>query len=141
MKTIHKSLILIISASLFYAVSAMAMDMHGDKIHMSKVDGHEFMYSMIDMDKKAKKAGMNHDMKGMYHLMVHVKKGEHFIDDGKTGFIVKGPDGNVQQVMAMKMSKGYGADIKMDKKGVYEIKVKTMKDGKAMVDHFKYEMK
>lgn len=141
MKKLSLSAVFILIAGFIFYSSASAMDMHGDKVHMSHVDGHDFMYSMIDMGKKAEKSGLSKNMDGMYHLMVHVKKGDKFVEGAKTAFVVKGPDGKVQKAMAMEMSKGYGADIKMKKKGMYEIKVKTMKDGKAMMDTFKYEKK
>lgn len=141
MKRFFKTTTLIIALILITGASAWSMNMHGNKVHASNIDGNEFIYTMIDMDKKAKKAGMNHNMKGMYHLMVYVKKGENFIDNAKAGFVVKSPDGKLQKVMAMKMGKGYGADIKMEQKGEYKIKAKIANDKGSIKDSFKYILK
>jgi hypothetical protein len=144
MKKLTLLTVTIIAGAVLFAFSVTAseaMDMQGNKIHSSKVNDYDFTYSLIDMEKKAKEAGLSQDMKNTYHLMVHIKKGGEFVNNLKAGFVVEKPDGTVSKVMAMGMSKGYGADLHMPDKGKYKIKIKAVKNGKKVMDSFTYDLK
>ena len=125
----------------FSVTASEAMNMYGKKIHNSKVNGYEFSYSLIDMEKKAEEAGLSQDMSNTYHLMVHIKKEGEFVNNLKAGFVVEKPDGTVSKAMAMGMSNGYGADVHMPDKGKYKIKVKAVKNGEKLMDSFTYDLK
>lgn len=106
----------------------------------SQVDGYQLEYQFIDMKEKLK--GMEQHMQGMtatHHLMVFIKnaQGETVAAD-KVGFLVAGPDGKDQKVMAMGMSGGYGADITLSVPGEYTIKTKAVMGDQKLVDSFTY---
>jgi hypothetical protein len=114
--------------------------------HKSEVDGYQLEYKFIDMMKKMKDMkNMDHQMDQMtatHHLMVSIKnaKGETVAAD-KVGFLITGPDGKNQKVMAMGMSGGYGADIDLPLSGDYTIKTKAVIGEQKLVDSFTYTIK
>lgn len=111
----------------------------GHKIHESNVDGHHFSYELIDMREQTKNMP---EMKHTHHLMVYVKDGDgNVVDQGKVGYLVKGPDGERQKAMAMGMAGGFGADLDMSKPGSYEIKTKVVSGETTLMDGFSYEVK
>lgn len=118
----------------------------GALIGQTKQEKAAFAYHLIDnaaqMDK-AKSSGMkmDHDHAQMKanHLMVYPVDGAgKAIGGAKVGFQVTGPDGKVQQSMAMEMEGGYGADMDMKAKGKYEVKTKLVKGDMQLLDSFTY---
>jgi hypothetical protein len=134
-----------------YAAQKQGSMPMGKEIHKSSVDGYTLAYRLIDTKQKMEAMkgmkGMsmqNMDMSKMksHHLMVYIADpGGKEIEGGKVGFMVTGPDGKVQKVMAMGMESGMGADVDMKDKGKYEIKMKAVVGGKIVMDHFTYEVK
>ena len=68
-------------------------------------------------------------------------KNGNTIANGKVGFLVKGPDGNKQKVMAAAMKKSFGGNVNFQIKGTYKIKTKVVLEGKKLLDKFSYEVK
>lgn len=121
----------------------------GALIGQTKQEKAGFAYHLIDnaaQMEKAKASGMkmDHDHAQMKpnHLMVYpVDSAGKAIGGAKVGFQVTGPDGKPQQVMAMEMEGGYGADVDMKAKGKYEVKVKLVKGDLQLIDTLPYEAK
>ena len=117
----------------------------GEVIHKSTVEGYSFTYELIDIHERMK------TMKGMekmmnvaksHHLMVYVKNASgHAMKDGKVGFLIQGPDGSKQKLMAMGMASGFGADADLKVKGKYTIKTKVVTGDKKLFDSFTYTVK
>ena len=100
----------------------------GEKIHESNVKGYHFSYHLVDLKKKAGR-----------HLMVYIMNPEgKETDDAKVGFLVQGPDGSKQKLMAMGMKGAYGADVVFKIQGTYLIKMKAVNGGKKLFDSFEY---
>jgi hypothetical protein len=110
----------------------------GMKIHESMVEGYHFEYRLIDTGAKMKSVkGMEHIT---HHMMVYVK-GPEKIEKIKVGYLVTGPDGSKQKLMAMSMGGGSGADVSFASKGMYMIKTKVVADGTKLSHMFHYEVK
>ncbi len=117
--------------------------------HKSEVDGYHLEYKFIDMMEKMK------DMKGMegmggqmgsmtatHHLMVFIKNAQgEIVAADKVGYLITGPDGKEQKVMAMGMSGGYGADINLPLPGEYTVKTKAVMGDQTLMDSFTYTIK
>jgi hypothetical protein len=65
-------------------------------------------------------------------------KGLAIPKNSKVGFVVTGPDGKKEKVMAMKMGSGFGADVTMMKMGHYTVKVKYLFGEEKLMDEFTY---
>jgi len=145
-------LITVIITSLIFIPAAMADSCCASKNamqidHKSNVDGYELEYEFIDMKEKMKQMKdtmpeMAHQMKTMtatHHLMVFIKspQGDTVTPD-KVGFLIGGPDGKDQKVMAMCMSDGFGADINLSQPGEYTVKTKALLGEKKLTDAFTY---
>ena len=77
-----------------------------------------------------------------HHLMVYVIGPDgHAVQEAKLGYLVEGPDGAKQKLMAMGMQGAYGANVNFNKKGMYTIKVKCLVGDKKLFDRFSYEVK
>lgn len=114
----------------------------GEMIHQSTVDGHEFMYHLIDMREKMKGMENMPEMKATHHLMVYVKDPTgNPVAQAKGGYLIEKPDGSDQRVMTMPMSGGHGADIALDAPGTYVVKTKVVAGDQTMMDSFEYEVK
>jgi hypothetical protein len=117
----------------------------GENILTATVDGHQFAYYLIDMQKQMAKMKNQSQMTGMqasHHLMVYVTKPDgEVLDQAKVGYLVVGPDGAKQKQMGMKMRDGFGADLHMGEKGAYSVATKAVADGKTLIHQFTYEMK
>jgi hypothetical protein len=109
----------------------------GQQIRETKMDGYTLTYRLIDM--KALMPDMA-GMDGTYHLMVFFKdpKGT-VVKKAMVGYLVEGPDGNVQKTMAMGMGDGFGANIRLPVSGTYTIKAKALIGGKKLIDSFQYD--
>jgi len=79
------------------------------------------------------------EMEATHHLMlfVHPPEGK-IIEQPKVGFLVEGPKGKTQKVMAMAMSGGFGADLDLSEKGDYTIKSKAVFGEVKLIDGFEY---
>jgi hypothetical protein len=117
----------------------------GENILNATVDGHQFAYYLIDMQKqmaKMQNQSQMTDMKASHHLMVYVTQPDgQVLDQAKVGYLVVGPDGAKQKQMGMKMRDGFGADLQMGEKGPYSVTTKAVADGKTLMHRFTYEMK
>ena len=136
--------IILVSAMVFSVNAGQHEDSNrkGTHIHTSTKDGHELAYYLIDMgDAGSEMEG--HEGHGNQvptrHLMVYITNpaGEQ-ITNAKTGFLIKGPDGEKQQTMAMGMSGGYGADVSLGSSGKYTVKTKVVAEETTVMDSFEY---
>ena len=113
-----------------------AMEHAGNFIHKSEIDGYQLSYELIDM--RAKMPDMP-DMAATHHLMVYVKGPDSSdVEDAKTGFLIEGPDGQVQKAMCMGMGGGYGADVNLEKNGIYTVKTKIVNGKDKLLDSFSH---
>lgn len=103
----------------------------GEMIHESTVDSHNLAYHLLELPGRKE-----------HHLMVYiVDPAGTPVTKAKVGYLVKGPDGRKQKVMAMAMSDSFGGDIDLTATGVYEIKAKVVYGEKKLLDGFQYEPK
>ena len=117
-------------------------DHMGEMIHRSTVDGHEFMYHLIDMREKMKGMENMPEMKKTHHLMVYVKDSSgNQMAEAKAGYLIENPDGSDQRAMTMPMSGGHGADVVLEAPGTYTVKTKVMAGDETLMDSFEYEVK
>jgi len=56
------------------------------------------------------------------------------------GYLVIGPDGNRQQLMAMGMQDGFGADVDFRAAGTYTVRTKAVAGDTTLLDEFAYEV-
>lgn len=116
----------------------------GTLIRETDIEGHHLSYHLIDIHAQMKNEQEPHDMakmSGTHHLMVYIQGPEgKTIDSAQTGYLVVGPNGATQKVMAMEMSGGYGADIDLSKPGDYTIKCKAVAGEKKLFDEFTYKL-
>lgn len=110
----------------------------GQDIAKHTVEGCTLTYRLIDMRETAK------EMPGMtatHHLMVFITDpAGHPVTNATVGFLIEGPEGGEQQVMAMAMGDGYGANVNLSRPGNYTIKAKAMAGDKTLLDAFTYEV-
>ena len=103
----------------------------GDKIHESKVEGYQFAYHLLNMKDR-----------DTHHMMVYILAPDGGkVEDAKIGFLVNGPDGTKQKMMAMGMQGAYGADLDFKQKGSYTVKLKAVTGDQKFLDEFTYEVK
>lgn len=106
-------------------------DSPGVQIHTSTVDGYGFRYELYDFPDR-----------NTQHLMVSITgPGGVAVENGKVGFLVKGPGEAKQKAMTMGMKGAYGADMDFAQKGPYNIKTKAVVGDKKLFDQFDYEVK
>ena len=117
----------------------------GDLIHESTIDGYRFAYHLIDMRKRPEEMK---DMQGSkeadktHHLMVYVMDPDgQAVQQAKLGYLVEGPNGAKQKLMAMGMQGAYGANVDFRNKGSYTIKTKIVTGDMKLFDRFNHEVK
>ena len=117
----------------------------GVKIHESTIEGYGFAYHLIDIQKNTEKMK---DMKGSeeadttHHLMVYVLDPDgRSVEGAKLGYLVEGPDGTKQKLMAMGMQGAFGANANFKTKGMYTVKTKFLVGDKKLFDKFDYEVR
>ena len=117
----------------------------GVKIHESTIEGYGFAYHLIDIRKGTEEMK---DMKGSneadmtHHLMVYVLDPDgRPVEGAKLGYLVEGPDGAKQKLMAMGMQGAFGANANFKTKGTYTVKTKFLIGDKKLLDSFSYEVK
>ncbi|MCF8027221.1 MAG: hypothetical protein K9K81_02565 [Desulfobacteraceae bacterium] len=129
---------MIASMMLICLVIASAAARHssdGETIHQAAVNNHELTYELIDMRQALKEHGS--DSEATHHLMVFIRdQNGDAVTGAKTGFLIQGPDGKQQRVMAMGMADGYGADVSLDPPGTYTIRTKAVAGGKTLLHSF-----
>jgi hypothetical protein len=108
-------------------------------ISAQAVDGIKGVAYLNDVQKILAKYGQNQT----HHLMVafeDVVSGEA-IDSGSVAVKVEDPDENISDAIKLfGMDGGFGADITLDKKGMYHFKVDTaLPDGKKRTFHLHFE--
>ena len=117
----------------------------GAMIHESTIEGYRFAYHLIDNRKPSEEMK---DMKGSkeadttHHLMVYVLDPDgRSVEGAKLGYLVEGPDGTIQKLMAMGMQGAFGANANFMTKGTYIVKTKFLAGDKKLIDKFNYEVK
>ena len=117
----------------------------GVMIHESTIDGYRFAYHLIDIQKSPEQMK---DMKNpnesdkTHHLMVYVMDPDgQAVQQAKLGYLVEGPNGAKQKIMAMGMQGAYGANVDFRNKGSYTIKTKIVTGDKKLFDRFNHEIK
>ena len=100
----------------------------GKKIHESAVEGYRLAYHLLDLPGREAK-----------HLITYIidKTGKP-VNDAKVGYLVVGPDGIEQTVMAMAMQDSFGGDVDLSAKGKYTIKSKAVVGDKNLLDSFTF---
>ncbi len=103
----------------------------GQMIHETRVQDFQLAYHVVDLKKKTTR-----------HLMVYITgpKG-HRVEQAKVGFLIKGPDGVKQTLMAAGMKGAFGVDAEIVVIGSYMIKMKAIINGRKLIDGFTYEVK
>ena len=116
----------------------------GVMIHESAIEGYSFAYHLIDMRKNPEEMK---DMQGSkeaditHHLMVYVMDPVgRAVEGAKLGYLVEGPDGVKQKLMAMGMQGAFGANVNFKNKGKYTVKTKFVAGDKKLFDRFVYEV-
>jgi hypothetical protein len=138
-----RKLIIIILLSIFLGITGVTTfasdakksldhSLHtGKKIHEAYIQEYQLAYHLLDLPNNS-----------FQHLMVYIAdKNGNIVASGKVGFLIKGPDGNEQKVMAMAMKKSFGGNVNFQIKGTYKIKTKVVLEDKKLLDKFSYEVK
>ncbi|MDE0206468.1 MAG: hypothetical protein OXP66_10635 [Candidatus Tectomicrobia bacterium] len=113
----------------------------GANIHNSSVDGHSLAYHLIDLREKMKDMEDMPEMQATHHMMVYVVSPEGApVAEARVGYLVIGPDGNRQQLMAMGMQDGFGADVDFRAAGTYTVRTKAVAGDTTLLDEFAYEV-
>ena len=120
--------------------SGMSHGSHaGQLIRETSVEGYGLTYRLIDMQARMKDMVDMPEMEAAHHLMLYIHSpADKQIEEAKVGFLVEGPDGKTQKVMAMSMSGGFGADLDLSGKGDYTIKSKAVFGDVKLIDGFTY---
>ena len=114
----------------------------GPNVHNAMVDGHHLAYHLIDMRDKMKDMENMPEMKATHHMMVYVTGPDGAVlAQAKVGYLVVGPDGAKQKLMAMAMSDGFGADVDFGAPGAYTVRTKAVAGDTTLMDEFTYEVK
>lgn len=103
----------------------------GERIHTATVDGYQLAYHLLDLP--------NNDA---HHLMTYVVDPQgNPVTAAKVGYLVIGPDGKKQKVMAMGMKESFGGDVDFTVKGSYIVKTKVVVETDRLIDSFTYDVK
>ena len=139
MKKLQQILMIFISVC-FLSLTASASDKGnqtdhsghvGEKIHESSVQGYRIVYHLLDLPGRAED-----------HLMAYIidLNGQP-VTKAKIGYLVVGPKGAKQKVMAMGMKNSFGGDVNFAAKGKYIINTKALIGDEKVLDRFTYEVK
>ena len=103
----------------------------GEKVHESVVQGYQMAYHLLDLPGRTEK-----------HLMTYITgPSGNPVRNAKVGYLVVGPDGVKQRVMAMAMKDAFGGDVNLTAKGNYTIKSKAVFGREKLMDSFHFEVK
>ncbi|MCF8036027.1 MAG: hypothetical protein K9K62_04045 [Desulfobacteraceae bacterium] len=134
--------IILISAMALTAGARQAgeSERKGKQIHESTVNAYSLAYNLIDMGGAGAEMEGHEGSAPTHHLMVYIIDPEGSpVNEAKVGFLVKGPEGKQQKVMAMGMAGGYGADISLQHPGEYTIRTKAVAGDETLLDSFEYK--
>ncbi|MDE0207595.1 MAG: hypothetical protein OXP66_16400 [Candidatus Tectomicrobia bacterium] len=113
----------------------------GANIHNSSVDGHSLAYHLIDLREKMKDMEDMPEMQATHHMMMYVVGPDGApVAEAQVGYLVIGPDGNRQRLMAMGMQDGFGADVDFKAAGTYTVRTKAVAGDTTLLDEFAYEV-
>lgn len=102
----------------------------GEKIHESRVQGYHLTYHLLALPGRSEK-----------HLMTYIRKPNgQPVADAKVGYLVIGPAGDRQKVMAMAMQDAFGGDVNLTVKGTYTIRSKAVFGNEKLMDSFEFEV-
>ena len=111
----------------------------GLNIHNSNVTSFSLAYHLIDMREKMKDMENMPETQATHHMMVYVTGPDGAVlGQAKVGYLVVGPDGNKQKLMAMGMKDGFGADVDFKAPGAYTVRTKVVFNGSTLLDEFTY---
>lgn len=123
----------------------------GVVIRESKVQGSSLTYRIYSWEERNVMmkgmeghvmAGMDDSGRSSHHLMVFVAGADgKERSGGKVGFIVVGPDKSEFKTLTMAMSGGYGADVPMNAKGEYTVKLKAVFGDQTLAEEFTHTVK
>jgi hypothetical protein len=114
----------------------------GPNIHNSSVDGYGLAYHLINLRDKMKDMENMPEMQATHHMMVYIVSPDGTpLARAKVGYLVEGPDGSKQKLMAMGMQDGFGADVDFQAPGAYTVKTKAVANGTTLLDAFTYEVR
>jgi hypothetical protein len=103
----------------------------GKKIHQSTIGDYLLAYHLLDLPGRE-----------VHHLMTYIIDAQgQAVNKAKVGYLVVGPDGSKQKVMAMAMKNAFGGDVNFTIKGLYTIKTKALFGDKKLMDRFTFEVK
>jgi hypothetical protein len=103
----------------------------GRKIHETHEQGYQLAYHLLDLPNNS-----------FQHLMVYITdKDGAAVVSAKVGFLIKGPDGSEQKVMAMAMTESFGGNVNFQTKGTYKIITKAIIEEDKFLYNFLYEVK
>ena len=103
----------------------------GKKIHESQVQGFQLAYHLLTLPGSH-----------LHHLMVYiVDANRNAVTKGKVGYLVVGPNGGKQTVMAESMKTAFGGNVNFSMRGTYTIGTKAVFDDKKLLDKFVFEVK
>lgn len=149
--TLIVALILVTATGSFAMDDKMMAEM-GNITHQEVVDGVKASFRIISMKERMKEMNMAmpKGVKETHHLMVEFKdlKTGKNLSVGEVRVKLQGPDKSEQtkdlspMPPMMGMGVGFGADLVMDKKGMYGVMAKfKLQDGKVRTAKFWYEVK
>jgi hypothetical protein len=103
----------------------------GKKIHESVVREFRLAYHLLELPGN-----------DFHHLMVYIIDGQgNYVTKGKVGYLIEGPGGSKQKVMAESMGTAFGGNVNFNKSGNYIIKTKAVFDDVKFLDKFNFEIK
>ena len=103
----------------------------GDKIHETSLQGYRLAYHLLELPGR-----------DVHHLMTYiVDTNGQAITTAKLGYLVVGPNGGKQKVMAMGMKDAFGGDVNLNAKGNYIINMKALMGDVKVLDRFTHEVK
>lgn len=118
-----------------FAYSADTMMDHsthtGKKIHESHVQDFRLAYHLLELPGNS-----------FHHLMVYIVDGQgNSVTEGKVGYLIEGPDGSKQKVMAESMETAFGGNVNFEISGKYIIRTKAVFDDVKLLDEFSFNIK
>jgi hypothetical protein len=103
----------------------------GKRIHESHVQDFRLAYHLLELP------GNNY-----HHLMVYIIDGQgNYVTEGKVGYLIEGPGGSKQKVMAESMGTAFGGNVNFNKSGNYIVRTKAVFDDVKILDKFTFEIK
>jgi hypothetical protein len=77
-----------------------------------------------------------------HHLMVYIIDGQgNSVTKATVGYLIEGPGGSKQKVMAESMGTAFGGNVNFNKSGNYIVRTKAVFDDVKILDKFTFEIK